>query len=362
MAMEASGAIHRIGLFDLGGNTKRVGIGVVGDDKRVGLINLTTTKNFAVHSGREMIDVMHMDLYQLNMAGIKTVVVSIASPMKKGVAGVIETFTNQPLEDEDIPVGRELSKKLSWRGEHVNVVVVNDGDVGTEAEFSPDGVLGNLGEGELGSCIIIGNGVGGRLYAKAGDVLMPVIGQFEPGHWRVNHRKIDELGLPDFEGIPCGCKLTGNRAEHKDVCGEWLTKGPALETFFRLKTGMFDLTNGLALAYLKGEKSLDDRRLQQLRQVLSGEARLLGDMFAEHQTHFEKQIHYALIAGIGKNFGPLMLPGINEAIANYQRSSWVLQPDIRIGNFKSDECNSVGATLIGAKFEASGQTIEYPEA
>lgn len=356
--------------FDLGGKTFRCALPQVNAEARTVQVGKTCQETVACKNLPELISLSLKTIKTIgNFDGIDTSVFSIAGPVDINT-GVVEKFTNQPIKETNLPLGSELSNRLFQEtGRHINVLVVNDGDACTTAEFSPEGALGNLGLGELGIAFIIGNGIGGGLYRVGESGLIAVEGAHEPGHWPVSLSMVEALGIPPqvYDFVECGCEMIGSRVERTNVCGELLAKGPSLQQIFQKRLGLHCIDNKEVVSHLLDNfSSFNDARRKKLiaESILKAEAQLLVQRLEMLQRGYRAPINVALVGGVGKNFGPWLLPLMDELTDNnvkYQRAKWGVRPNYLVGAFPSNETNLFGDALIAADFTKTGKQKVYSE-
>ncbi|MFH1541947.1 MAG: hypothetical protein ABIE84_02525 [bacterium] len=374
--------------LDIGGGNFRKGIHEVGG-QRPRLVSLVS-KELKFNSPAQMIGACARALTARELESQRTVVVSVAAALKEGT-GVIKKLTNhQALEVRDIPFGPELSKALSKKvGREIEVVVINDGVAGGWAEFSPEGAMADLPEGSLGMALIIGNGVGGRLFRKVGSGIEPVVGGFEPGHFAIPFSIMEELEITGYYGFDaqCGCGITGNTNRKESICLERLINGPEMGRLIGLV--MREIVGNLPIeeilanrivqhVYAKLGKPLDNRirpwtaadvvwqnfgnedvtavlqatqgREPVLKDFLRIQATLLAHRLEVLQRAFDDQgpITFAFIGSVGHYWGEYLIPHLQAAseslrgVAYRQVTDWAEQPQYRVGKLPPHETNVVG--------------------
>ncbi|MCX5749665.1 MAG: ROK family protein [Candidatus Saganbacteria bacterium] len=220
-------ACRRLMVADIGGGTFRRALFQIEAGKRATMIGKPEAIELKFSGKRDLIGFSLSQLRDIPDDQHR-IAISIAGPVDTG-AGIIRKLTNQGgIEKRDIPYSAELKTAFkSQAGKDVDVILINDGEAGAWAEFSPQGALKDLKTGDLGLALIIGHGIGGRLYRKTASGIEQVPGAFEPGHFLIHDRMIDGLGLLRYYAPfdPCGCGITG---QHGDVCFETLAKGPSI--------------------------------------------------------------------------------------------------------------------------------------
>jgi hypothetical protein len=332
---------------DLGGGTWRKANAAVVS----GVARLSIAPKVAVNfnSVSELYDFCFQSLIEYDFEGVEAVVLSIAGPVDSK-SGVILKLTNHGVEGKDIPLGPELSTRLSAHfGKTIKVYLINDGDAGAWAEFSPQGALGKVTEGSLGMALIIGNGVGGGLKRRTSTGIESVPGAAELGHWLISFPEVEKIGLGILgDRIECGCGTVGERVAGTSVCLEALTKGPALAEAFRVALGWPTETlspvNERVAQMLVAGKGLPRPALF----VLCAEAELLVRRMEALQRGFDNEgpINVALIGGVGCGLGqwlvPLMVKASEKMGELSQRPSWGKTPVYHVGAFPSDQTNLVG--------------------
>lgn len=402
---------HKVAMGDVGGGTARYGRGIVSRDlKQVKFENLSANE-IKFDSSRELITSIFDRLIQLDLTGIKTVIISIAGPVDTK-AGTIIKMTNQGkkvVEERDIPIRQILTGMLCEKtGRDIRVEVINDAYAGDYAEFCPEGALGHLKTGEIGTSLIIGNGVGGVLMMKTRSGKLVVCpGGDEPGHRRIPWEVVNRFRIGYLTGKKCGCEVVGSSQLETGPCLEKLTQGPSMEWMFQRRAGRSDITNksitrylqetterypGFAAAFkpdgqaadpsllkdifslrgapgrrsallsasLSGAKREEQELLADIFGVLSNEAYLLANSFLTVQQGIELSagtMHVALIGGVGHWFGPWLTPLMDEAVREQkglnQMTAWGKSPRFYVGKWAPDQTNLAGDAVYAAILEGN---------
>ncbi len=385
--------------FDLGGGTVRKGTFRTDRKGKVSMIDRPAVKELKFSSSRQLIGLAFEEAKKIT-DDQDTIIFPIAGPVDKDHKSIIKFPNQNGILQRNIPFAHELESRLSGSFRRkIRVVVINDGEAGAYAEFSPLGALAKLCDGDLGMAFIIGNGVGGRLYVKNGDSIVPVPGAFEPGHRLVPKNLVKQLGYFDLLRKPdenkltikCGCgikseiSIDGDNVSGNDICYETLVKGPALQKLFNRFIGaagvkalddqpLRDRLRSFPpmLTYNELEKSpffwhifnsrtIDNKEVSRILNeskridpisdtIFAKEGTILGYVFQKLQDGFNeysKPITFALTAGIGCNFGKYIIPHVRSYLANLRRfhqiSSWAKTPMVTVGKLYSDETNLYGA-------------------
>jgi hypothetical protein len=384
--------------FDVGGGTGRRGNFNLRHRGTVSMIGKPLVQELKFRSGRELIEHACEGAKEIS-ENQNTIIYSIAGPVDNLHRTIVKITNQDGIEQKNIPFAEEVENRLSAAGVKNKIVyVINDGESAAYAEFSPLGILAKLNDGDLGMAVIIGNGVGGRLYMKKGDRIVPVPGAFEPGHRLVPRQLVRQLGIVDLFHKPkndvirfnCGCgiksevRINGDSLDGNDICYETLVKGPAFEKLFnrfltaisinnndsrplreRLRsprpTMTFDEVNtspffwsvtyghyvnnkelSRILSEVKGKEPISDT-------IFAKEGTILGYVFQKIQDGFNdyaNPITFALVAGVGGNFGKFIVPHVESYLGNMKRfnqiSSWGKTPNVTVGKLPSDETNLYG--------------------
>lgn len=397
-------ALSRRIVADLGGGTLRIAVVALQRGVRpiVGGVRIQKLK---FTSAQEVIDHFFNELKSCDFSGQNRVVLSIAGPVDTAKGTIIKLTNHSKVDVLDIPLGTELARRLSVHfGKPIEVTLINDGEAGAWAEFNDGGALEALKPGELGMALIIGNGVGGRLYTRAenGD-LVQVPGAFEPGHSPVDTHLLRELGLLDLlpASIKCGCDTVGIK-NTQPYCFESVANGPIMEAMVKefleritisryaapgalpnlfIKRGVFEasslvqaivartkLPSSSSTAEYAGQYTNADMTAalhKDARDSLA--ARFLGQIGVLYARRLEGiqrgfddkgSITFALIGGIGVNWGPGLVPTVNDAILKMhdvprEVPVWASTPRVVRGLFPSDDTNLVGNAYYLAQQEAN---------
>jgi hypothetical protein len=362
--------------------------------------------NFKFNSQRDLLEQSYSAITQdvLNSKQ-RTFVYSVAGPISEDRRTIIKLTNHTKIEHTNIPFAESLeSMYFSQHKKRINIVVINDGEAGAYAEFSPLGALSGLKDGELGMAFIIGNGVGGRLYKKIGDGLEAVPGAFEPGHRPVPMNLLEQMNIIEMLQNPktkkvsfkCGCGIKGGTSSGMDVCFESITKGPALKKmlngFIRairisdedprpiierlcgfppilsstelkqnpLLQHVVKKMNGdtFSLSMRSAAKNIFTNEMMTRAMektngkepisnaVLSKEGALIARGVQLIQCGYTDPITFALIGGVGISLGKYIIPHINNYVndldVKHQKSVWTKKPVVVAGKFPSDETNLWG--------------------
>lgn len=374
-------------VIDQGGGKARIGLVNQNSSGRAVFEQVPTVSELKLGSANELIGLVANAISQGLPDDQAKVILSIAGPVSSD-GRLLQKLTNHSgVEATNIPVSDMVERAYKdSSGSDVELIMLNDGAAGAWAEFGPGGALENLPVGFLGMAMIIGNGVGGRMYMREENGISLMHGADEPGHWIVNSQIIRPSGLDklvDTE-LECGC---GKNGHIRDIaCFETLTKGPAIESMFRrflskLQIGARKLREGQsdfdhmskafpASTISRGEAdrnplfALGQRVTNKdISAFLAGnpEGDLITEVFfsriaklfvarmADLQHNFNSlgPITFTFIGGIGCSMGeyliPLMERGFDCMENKKHVSSWDNRPALRASKHPADHTNLIGS-------------------
>jgi len=334
------------------------------------------------------------------------VVFSLAGPIDDGGTRLLKLTNHKGIDETDIPLSEMIEANFrAATGREINLLLMNDGEAGAWAEFSADGALGHLKSAELGMALIIGNGVGGRLYKNSVLGIESVYGGFEPGHSTVSFSLLRKLKMLDLvpDEKECGCGILGSREKKLEFCLESLSNGPTLQGTLRAflekmnATSSCDLTMEMRMDMFPrlaftGEEiranelmrvifsrlglKLEGKFLRQIievvakeainkdigdamkasngkdvicRAILEREAALLASKMEIIQRGFDDagSISFALIGGVGCGLGQFLVGPMDKYSAqlrhNKQVPQWSAVPKYLVGKYPADRTNLFGA-------------------
>jgi len=384
-------------MIDAGGGTLRIGFGKTEQSGGACAIERLNVSQLRLGSTDELVGLVAQSLSSGIPADQAKVIFSIAGPVNKDGRILLALTNHSGVEETNIPVAEMVEASLKEStGRDIELEMINDGAAGAWAEFGPGGALENVPIGYPGMAIIIGNGVGGRMYSMEEGGISQLPGADEPGHWVVNSQIVRPMGLDKLVAteLECGCGRKGNI---RDIaCFETLTKGPAIESMFRkflrkVSIGMRTLQEEeTALQHMdrnfpnvmitteeaSGHELLNRGDIVTNKDVSAflaknPEGDLLTEVFfsriaklfvarmADLQHNFNSlgPITFTFIGGIGCALGeyliPLMERGFDEMKDKGHVVQWDHRPNLRASNHPADHTNLIGAYyyLIGRERE-----------
>lgn len=345
---------NRIATFDIGGGTFRSGVFSLGSGGRVSLESPPQARQLRFNNAADLINSSYRMARDFISPEQHSCIFSFAGPVNTDV-GTIVKLTNHGVEERDIPFAESISGLFRQNdSRNIRVTVINDGESGGYAEFSPQGALAGLNDGDLGMALIWGNGIGGRLFQKAGKRISAVPGAFEPGHYLLDTSVLSEFGLSAEEAsiftlsLSCGCGVAPSVEDGiKGVCLESVIKGPSLQDLLSMAKGEKTDTRAVAAALLAEEND------PQRDRVLSAAGRIMAQRLEAMQRGYDDRgpISFALIGGVGVNLGRWVVPHMKEQSRFMteinMRPVWGLPPRYTVGAFASDETNLWGNIFYG---------------
>ena len=345
---------NRIATFDIGGGTFRSGVFTLGSGRAVSLESPPQARQLRFNNAADLINSSYRMAREFISAEQHSCVFSFAGPVNTDL-GTIVKLTNHGVEERDIPFAESISGLFMQNdSRNIRVKVINDGEAGAYAEFGSQGALGDLNDGDLGMALIWGNGIGGRLYQKAGNRIIPVPGAFEPGHYLIDGSSLLDFGIDQeatsefAAGLSCGCGIAPSvQRGVNSLCMEAVLKGPSLQTLFSLAAGRSIDLRDVASSFLTGA---DDPIIDG---VLSAAAKILASRLEAMQRGFDDlaPITFALIGGVGVNLGKWIVPNMEVLSRSMkiqdQKPVWAQTPRYVVGAFPSDETNLWGNIFYG---------------
>ncbi|MFA5097527.1 MAG: hypothetical protein WC490_02740 [Candidatus Margulisiibacteriota bacterium] len=338
----------RIATFDIGGGTVRSGVFRLEAGRRPVLEEAFRIEQRYANSA-DLIRDCYVFAEATMPAEQSSCVFSFAGPVDTGRGTIVKLTNHVGVEERHIPFASSVSGLFRENcGRGVEVTVINDGESGAYAEFSPQGALARLKDGDLGMALIWGNGIGGRLYQKRGNGIAKVPGAFEPGHFLMSRTLLNALGMPDMS-IPasCGCQVTPNLspAHFENYCMESVIKGPSLQKLISEFAGRELKLEDVPAALSKG---IPDGRDLGILDALGTAGRILAHRLEALQRGYDDMgaISFALIGGVGVNLGQCIIPSMDDyshkMASSLQKPAWAQTPNYYIGAFPSDQTNLWG--------------------
>ena len=346
---------NRIATFDIGGGTFRSGVFTLGSGRMVSLESPPAARQLQFNNSSDLVSSCYEMSRGIIAPSQASCVFSFAGPVNTELGTIVKLTNHRGVEESNIPFAESVSRLFRQNdSRNIRVTVINDGESGGYAEFSHQGALANLNDGDLGMALIWGNGIGGRLYQKSGNRINSVPGAFEPGHYLLDISVLSEFGLSAEEAstfafsLSCGCGVAPSVENGiKGVCLESVIKGPSLQDLLSMAKGENTDTRNVAAALLAGENDpLRDR-------VLSAAGRIMAQRLEAMQRGYDDRgpISFALIGGVGVNLGRWIVPHMKEQSRFIteinQRPVWGLSPRYTVGAFPSDETNLWGNIFYG---------------